>query len=222
MRRARGPFRLAWEELPAEWVDSAWFRHVRVFSVGPFAQLSACLRLEPDGTCGCIGRYTLEVSPRTRFGALLLRSGFFPAVERSFTRLAETALAWAKGLRTQPFDTAPVDPGDRHRPRIAAAVARIEALGNGHGLAARLAAWLLAAQQLDVIRFRPLALAAAWGIEGRLVVELCLQAAREGGSSTCNGICSARALPRRQDRGGVARPAAGRGALRNLQHPLRP
>ena len=27
----KGPFNLAWEEIPVEWVDGQWFRHERIF-----------------------------------------------------------------------------------------------------------------------------------------------------------------------------------------------
>src|SRR3546814_6021088 len=32
-----GPFQLAWEEIPVEWVTDRWFRHERRFSRGPLA-----------------------------------------------------------------------------------------------------------------------------------------------------------------------------------------
>ena len=48
----KGPFALAWEETPVEWVDGKWFRHLRVFSKGPLRTLCATLRLER----GCPGR----------------------------------------------------------------------------------------------------------------------------------------------------------------------
>jgi hypothetical protein len=43
----KGPFDLAWEEIPVEWVDQHRFRHLRVFSKGPLKSLDATLQLTP-------------------------------------------------------------------------------------------------------------------------------------------------------------------------------
>jgi class 3 adenylate cyclase/Zn-finger nucleic acid-binding protein len=59
-------------------------------------------------------------------------------------------------------------------------VARLEHGPNGHGLARRLADFLLTAQQADLQQIRPLRLAQTWGADARHVVELCLQAVKEG------------------------------------------
>src|SRR3546814_1894767 len=59
-------------------------------------------------------------------------------------------------------------------------VARIEASGNGHGHARRLADWIIAGPEVDLLRIRPLVLARRWDAPPRHLVELCLQAVREG------------------------------------------
>ena len=70
----KGPFQLAWEEIPVEWVDGQWFRHDRVFSRGPFSLLSATFRLEPNKAGGSTGQYKLEADPANILGALILKT----------------------------------------------------------------------------------------------------------------------------------------------------
>jgi len=185
--RARmGPFRLAWEELPAEWVEGQWFRQVRRFSSGPLARLVASVRLDPEGEGGAEGEsgtraeYTLEAAPTGPIGAALLATGFFAGAERSFGTIAASARDWAAGRRETPFDFAPAPVPDAVRRRLDDMAERVEASGNGHGLARRLADWLLTAPEVDAGRIRPLALARAWGVPERHAVEVCLQAVRDG------------------------------------------
>ncbi|MEE8202303.1 MAG: adenylate/guanylate cyclase domain-containing protein [Alphaproteobacteria bacterium] len=179
-RARKGPFELAWEEIPVEWVDAQWFRHLRIFSKGPIRTLSATLRLEPDGRGGTLGRYTIDATAANLLGTLMLKTVFLRAAERTFTRLAESARDWAAGERETPFEVAPARLSAGARARLDAMLSRIEASANGHGLARRLAEWVQTAQEVDLMRIRPLALARRWDMGEREVVEMCLQAVREG------------------------------------------
>ena len=178
-RTRKGPFDLVWEEKPVNWVTDHWFEHCREFRSGPLASLCAHFQLTPDGA-GCAGVYTITAAPANLLGAAMLRGGFFERTGRNFTRLAETANAFAAGGRDTPFDCpAPVLPAgaaERMRERAAA----IEASGHGHGLAERLTGHLQSAQEVDLTQIRPLKLAKQWGHAPREVVELCLEATRAG------------------------------------------
>ena len=176
----KGPFRLEWEEIPVEWVERQWFRHRRVFSAGPLAELAAALRLRADGPGASVVEYTVTASPRNALGWAILRTGFFRAIDRDFSALAAGVREWAAGRRQQPFETPAIALDGPTRARLDATLGRIEASGNGHALAARLADWMLAAQDVDVQRIRPLALARLWAAPPRHVIELCLQAVKEG------------------------------------------
>ncbi len=176
----KGPFKLAWEEIPVEWVDSQWFRHDRVFSAGPFRLLSATLRLESDGDGGAIGHYTLEATPANIAGWLILKTGFFGSVEKSFTALARGAEQWAAGNREMPFETPPAEISAAVGSRLEGILARIAESGNDHGLSRRLADWMLAAQEVDLARIRPLALARHWGVDELQTIEMCLQSVKTG------------------------------------------
>lgn len=172
--------RLAWREVPVEWVDGQWFRHCREFSTGPIRTLCATLTLEDDGDGGTAGHYLVEVTAANILGTAALATVFFPVVRRIFTRLADGARAWAAGQTAQPFTPKPAPLTGPAQTRLHAILETIEASPNGHGLAKRLADWMLAAQEMDLMRMRPLALAAAWGEPPRHVVEMCLQGVADG------------------------------------------
>ncbi len=180
LARARiGPFRLEWEEKPVNWVDRQWFEHCRVFRNGPLAYLCATLRLFPEsGGCRC--EYTVDVAPRNLLGRLLLATGFFARIGRTFTPLADSAREFARGARDTEFDckSPQLTPGARDR--TADMVARIESTPHGHGLAARLSEHVLTRQEVDVWTIRPLQLARSWGVPERQTIELCLEAVKQG------------------------------------------
>jgi len=181
----KGPFALAWEEIPVEWVDGKWFRHLRVFSKGPLRTLCATLRLEPDGDGGAIGHYTLDASAANPIGTLILATAFFDGAKKNFDALAASARDWAAGRREMPFDTPPVKLTAEGRIRLDVLISRIEVSPNAHGLVRRLVDWMLAAQEIDLMRIRPLALARRWDVRERDVIELCLQSVKDGLLESC-------------------------------------
>ena len=174
-----GPIRLEWEERPVNWIDRHWFEHCRVFRNGPLAYLCATLRIFPEDD-GCRCEYTVDVAARNVLGRLMLASGFFRQIERTFRPLAESAGAFARGQRDTPFDVkaARLTPGARRR--AADIVERIEATTHGHGLATRLSERILSRQEVDVWTIRPLELARNWGVPERDAIELCLEAVKQG------------------------------------------
>ena len=179
-KASKGPFQLEWDEVPAEWVDEQWFRHLRVFSKGPIRSICATLRLSPEGDDGAVGRYQLDAKAANPLGTLILATGFFRSAERTFTALADSAGDWARGERELPFDAASAKLSDDARVRLDVICARIEASPDGHGLVQRLRELVLTAQEIDLMRIRPLALARRWAAGEREVVELCLRAVKEG------------------------------------------
>ncbi len=173
-----GPFHLRWQEKPVNWVTEQWFEHTRYFQNGPLKSLTADLRMAPQGA-GCKVRYTMALEPANLLGRLM--SGrMFASTEKTFSRMVKEAADFAAGQRPQPFSYQPPVIDDARRGSIDAMVAAIEATPNGHGLARRLADHLLGAQEVDLWRVRPLALARLWGCAPLQAIELCLQAVRAG------------------------------------------
>ncbi len=178
-RSRMGPFNLEWREIPVNWVANQWFRHCREFRKGPLASLCATLRLVPESG-GCRGEYTLEAAAANALGSLILRRGFFESSQKNFSKLAEDAGRFAAGSAPMPFTYEAPAPAPAVLERVAGQVAAIEQTGHGHGLAQRLADYVLSAQEVDLVHIRPLALARDWQVDARLAIELCLEAARQG------------------------------------------
>lgn len=170
---------LKWREMPVNWIAGQWLEHNRVFERGPLKFLGAELRLRPSAR-GTTLTYRVTATPATWFGRLLLKTGFFPAIERSYDGLVASANTFAGGNSPQIFPFKPPETSPALRQRIDQMVAAIEATPNGHGLARRLADHVLTAQEVDLWHIRPLALARLWRQPALPVIELCLQAVREG------------------------------------------
>jgi class 3 adenylate cyclase len=174
-----GPMRLEWEEMPVNWVDRQWFEHRRVFRNGPLAYLRATLKMFPEAD-GCRCEYTVDAAPRNWFGRIMLATGFFPRIGRTFTPLADNARDFAQGERDTEFECKRprLTPGAHER--ASGLVERIESTRHGHGLAARLSEHLLTRQEVDVWTIRPLRLARLWDVPERNAIELCLEAVKQG------------------------------------------
>src|SRR3546814_306326 len=179
-RLKQGPLAIGWREIPQNWVAPRWFEHRREFYNGPLKDLTARLDLAPAEGSGCTADFTLTAPPANLVGRLLLATGFLERTAKTFGALAAEANRYAAGAAPTPFRfVAPKPDADRRR-RVDRLVAEIEASGHGHGLAARLAALLLSAQETDLTHIRPLALARDWQATPREVIELCLQGVRSG------------------------------------------
>ena len=174
-----GPFRLEWRDRPANWITNRWFRHCREFRTGPLKSLCATFELFPqDG--GCRGEYTLEAEPANLVGRLILAAGFFRATGSTFGRLAENARDFANGRRPTEFDCKPPHLMPGAEERVSGLVAAIEATAHGHGLAGKLAEYVLRRQEVDIRSIRPLGLSRLWDVPDRHAIEVCLEAVRQG------------------------------------------
>jgi class 3 adenylate cyclase len=178
-RLRKGPLTIEWQERPVNWISEQWFEHRRDFRNGPFRSLSASFELTPDGG-GSRGAYKVEMVPSGILGRLLLAGGFMNKTGRTFARMAAEADQFAQGQRPEPYayEAPPVDPATEGR--VAQMVRAIDATPNGHGLARRLADYVLKAQEVDLWQVRPLKLAREWRVGAREAVELCLQAVQAG------------------------------------------
>lgn len=174
-----GPLRLAWRDLPTEWVTNRSFVHARRFSAGPFKTLIATLRLAPDGG-GCRADYTLEVEPANLIGVLAIRAGMFRSLGQKFARLARDAAAFATERSTEPFAMPHPRLPDDAAARLQAGAEELTRQGVAPALVQRFAAWIAEGAEVDLARIRPLQLARQWGASERDVIELCLRAVRAG------------------------------------------
>jgi class 3 adenylate cyclase len=171
---------LKWEDFPADWIAPRRYLHRRVFSSGPFVEMTFDFQIEPQGDVS-LGTYQLAMTPRNFIGWLILRSGrFHRAAERDCQRLMAELDAYLRDERVTPFDYQIAAPTASTRQRGARLAQEVEASGYGHGLASRLVDFVLTGSENDLSPLRPLHLAHIWKEDERLVVELCLQATKVG------------------------------------------
>ena len=178
-RARKGPVKLEWREKPVNWVADQWFEHCRYFTKGPLSQLCATLTLAPEGKGSRID-YKVDVAAANPFGRLILATGFFPAIERSYSKMVKEAEQFAAGSRETPFEYEAPKPSPETEARANRLVVAIEATPNGHGLARRIADLVLNGQEVDLWHIRPLALARQWKSEALPVIEACLQSVKSG------------------------------------------
>src|SRR5262249_3072131 len=147
---------------------------------GPLREICATFRIAPEGDGGSSGTYLLQAEAANAIGQVILATGFFPAAERNFTKLAGEANAFARGQAATPFAVPAPRLPEAAVERAARIVDEIEATPNGHGLARRLADFVLQSGEVDLWTIRPLVLARQWQVPPRHAIELCLQAVRSG------------------------------------------
>src|SRR5262249_5116805 len=124
--------------------------------------------------------YKVDVAAANAFGRLLLATGFFPAIDRSYSKMVKEAEQFAAGQRETPFEYEAPAISPETEARASRLVSAIEATPNGHGLARRLADLVLKGQEVDLWRIRPLALARQWKSDALPVIEACLQSVKSG------------------------------------------
>jgi adenylate cyclase len=170
---------VAWREYPYEWVFEQWYQVSRVF-LSPLpiervvnrttltalpsgkTQVDVAVAVEPRGAIG-------RLAARLYIGRKLL--GDLMRTYRSFGELAQAA-----ALVTPPPTRKPVVNLDR----LTLGADRLSRLNIRPALIERLSTHLRAADDPDVLRMRPFALADAWGEERLAVLRLFLYATRAG------------------------------------------
>ena len=178
--------KVSWDEEPFEWVRHERFGVVRRYTSGPLAEMRVRAELEPRANGGTRLVYQVWARPRTLFGfaAVPLAVGrqsarTFARVFRRYDELARRQEDSSKASRRDADRAARFAPGGRERLRQI----RETLLGqsaSSHDLAERLCQIVERADDLELARLRPYALADRWRAPRRAVLELCLRATRAG------------------------------------------
>ena len=174
-----GLLSLEWEDYPQNWIHNRWFRHLREFKTGPIKTLCATYEVFAKQE-GSSSRYSVEIDPANLLGRVVLRLGMFRAIRYNFTKLARSAAQYCRGESDREFDFKRPKLMHNARARTQQLATQIEASPYGHGLARRLAEYVLTRPDVDVLTIRPLRLARLWNIDERKVIELCLEAVKVG------------------------------------------
>jgi class 3 adenylate cyclase len=170
---------VAWREYPYEWVFEQWYQVARVFLPplpiervvnrttltalpGGKTQVDVSVAVEPRGPIGWL-------AARLYIGRKLLAD-----LMRTYRSFGELALANALVAPPPPRKPA------IHMDRLALGSDRLSRFGMRAALIERLATHLRSADDPDVLRMRPFALADAWGEDRLEVLRLFLYATRAG------------------------------------------
>ncbi|MCB1461062.1 MAG: hypothetical protein KDJ90_01225, partial [Nitratireductor sp.] len=167
-----------WEECPFEWVNNREFHQKRLFTSGPVRSGDIDFHLEETGG-GTKVRVVLTVDSANVIGVIAGRV-LMNRFSRTFERLTRQAAEYLKGNRATLYDYKPPAPNAAARNRIELARAKLEGGPYAHGLAKRLADYVISEQDVAVEKIRPLELARLWQAPSRHVIELCLAAVNAG------------------------------------------
>jgi class 3 adenylate cyclase len=170
-----------WVEEPFEWLYPRRFGVRRRYLRGPLAEMRVAAELEPDGGAGTRLTYRVWATPSGRrwTPGVALQLGLISRrrAGAAFTRYAALAAAGRAEPPPPAAGRPQLAPGGAERLRRAAEALAATAAPE---LVGRLAALLADADDAELDRLRPYALADRWGAPRRDVLELCLRATREG------------------------------------------
>ncbi len=174
-----GPLRLKWEEGYGEWQENRRLSQTRDFLNGPFRRSHSVFQLEPEGP-GTRLVFSGEIECVGILGWLTKMSG---KLEReadkrlaAIERLVAEAAASDKILGASAEDA--VKPAARRR--FDGLIAQLGSDPASHGLAPKLADFLLHAPMVALSSVRPLTMARQWNASPADTVELFLAAQRLG------------------------------------------
>jgi adenylate cyclase len=170
---------VAWREYPFEWVFEQWFQVERAFMPPlPIDRIITGARLTPLPGERTHVEVWVRIAPRNVVGWLIARTfigrkmlGDLLQVYRQFGELAANATQVAPPPRRRPA----INTG-----RLERGAERLHQFGLAPELVDRLVAHLSSADDPEVLRMRPFALADAWGVARLDVLRLFLYATRAG------------------------------------------
>ncbi|MDT5269376.1 MAG: hypothetical protein QOH49_1562 [Acidobacteriota bacterium] len=170
-----------WEEEPFEWVRPFRFGVVRRYRRGPVSEMRVAAELSEREGGGTHLVYDVRVRPRGAFGRAVipLQVGRFSA--RKFAEVFRRYDQLALDDQTHTAEASHANKlGASASALLDSLLVKLVKEGADSRLAARLCETVESADELTLARLRPYALADAWGVPRREVLELCLRATRGG------------------------------------------
>jgi class 3 adenylate cyclase/carbon monoxide dehydrogenase subunit G len=174
-----GPLRLRWEDGYSEWQENRSIVQVRDFRSGPIRRFQAAVELHPDGT-GSRVVYSSDIECAGVLGWLARKSGVMDREGDKRLAVIEKLIAEADLADHIPGWSIEATAAPAARRRLDALIAELDRDPASHGLAPKLADFLLHAPVVDLRAIRPLALARSWHADAHDTVELFLAAQRRG------------------------------------------
>ncbi|MCA1899122.1 MAG: DUF5939 domain-containing protein [Chloroflexi bacterium] len=177
---------IEWEEKPFEWFYPYRFGILRRYRRGPLSEMRVECRLAPREPSGSLLTYELSVKTAGRLGDALvplaavffgvkqfIEKNGFGEVFKAYDRIASQNALPLEAIR-------PLPPSPASRARLDAMRETLKSQGVNSALLDRLQDFLLRADDFSLQRIRPYALADAWGLARRSVLEAFLRATRAG------------------------------------------
>jgi len=167
-----------WEEQPFEWLRPSRFGVVRKYSKGPMVELRALAELKPRNDGGTDLSYSVNITPRSTFAALIvwlqINLDSKKRFERAFRKYDEAVRTKAE----LPAQLVEIDEAAANRMKTVRAKLIDE--GSDPEVVNRLISFLQTADDFSLSRIRPYELADNWRTSRRAVLEACLRATRLG------------------------------------------
>jgi class 3 adenylate cyclase/carbon monoxide dehydrogenase subunit G len=174
-----GPLQMKWEEGYGEWQENRRLSQTRNFLNGPFRRSHSTFELEREGD-GTRLIFTAEIECVGLLGWLTKVSGKIDREGDKRLAVIEKMIADADVPETIPGAGAEETVAPAARRRLAGLIAKLDADPASHGLAPKLAEFLLRAPTVTLRAVRPLAMARAWRAKPEDAVELFLAGQRLG------------------------------------------
>jgi len=167
-----------WEEQPFEWLRPSRFGVVRKYSKGPMVELRALAELKPRNDGGTDLSYSVNITPRSTFAALIVWLQINLVSKKRFERAFRK---YDEAVRTKaelPAQLVEIDEAAANRMKTVRAKLIDE--GSDPEVVNRLISFLQTADDFSLSRIRPYELADNWRTSRRAVLEACLRATRLG------------------------------------------
>jgi class 3 adenylate cyclase/carbon monoxide dehydrogenase subunit G len=174
-----GPLRLRWEDAFSEWEENRRIIQTRDFINGPIRRFQAAVELYPEGT-GSRLVFSSDIECVGLLGRLATLSGQITREGDKRLATIERLIAEADVPNHIPGSSAEETARPAARRRLATLIDELNRNPASHGLAPKLAEFLLHAPVVALRAVRPLTLARLWHATPEHTVELFLAAQRLG------------------------------------------
>lgn len=167
-----------WEEQPFEWLRPSRFGVVRKYSKGPMEELRALAELEPRKDGGTDLSYSVNITPRSIFAALIVWLQINLVSKNRFERAFRKFDGVARTKVELPAQEVQIDEAAANRMQTA----RPKLINDGSDpeVVDRLINFIQTADDFSLSRIRPYELADNWRISRKNVLAACLRATRQG------------------------------------------
>jgi class 3 adenylate cyclase len=164
-----------WTEHPFDWVYPSRFAVHREYQVGPLRHFYGGTELTP-GPGGTRLRSFVEITPRYRWLAPLVRFGLLPVGLRRAARQHRAIAAYLGAAAPEPFPALTTLRARADTAQVTSRVERLIAEGAPTEPTTYLGRLLIDAPDEDVAGMRPLELARRWGVAARATLETFVRA----------------------------------------------